>query len=451
MAGFSDDELSQRLNEKDWFVQAQRAAHHQDWYQVTQSLHYALAAPSSLDSQEVTHSVTLALQVLHHGDFHDRWQISQVFARLGAIAPAQISQIIQPLVAALSIPDDEDDDELSWFATRILGNLQHPDVLAALIDLLKTTDRDDLSQLAAEALAGFGAVAIAALREVLAIPAKRLLIVKTLGQIRSPDIIEPVLSVVTDANPLVRMAAIEALGGFRDRAITSVLVQALRDASSGVRQAAVTELGFRVDLLAELDLVLLIRPLLHDPSVSVCRQAAIALGRLGSEGAITTLVQVLQSSLTPASLQIEIIRTLGWVATPTALASLEAMIRTQRSVTPDVMRELIAALGRTQSISLRQQAAHCLVRLLQSDHPTARLMTIRQTIAQELGQLGDPNAIEPLLSLTAETDMGVKLHAIAALKKLDATTAHTRMQALVDDPATPDPLRHEMAIALQEW
>jgi len=51
--------------------------------------------------------------------------------------------------------------------------------------------------------------------------------------------------------------------------------------------------------------------------------------------------------------------------------------------------------------------------------------SVKQAIALSLGQLGDMQAIDPLIQLLADADAGVKLHVITALKQLAPQAAHS--------------------------
>jgi len=56
--------------------------------------------------------------------------------------------------------------------------------------------------------------------------------------------------------------------------------------------------------------------------------------------------------------------------------------------------------------------------MLKSSQPATQSPSVKQAIALSLGQLGDMQAIDPLIQLLADADAGVKLHVITALKQL---------------------------------
>ncbi|MBC6435781.1 HEAT repeat domain-containing protein, partial [Nostoc sp. HG1] len=76
------------------------------------------------------------------------------------------------------------------------------------------------------------------------------------------------------------------------------------------------------------------------------------------------------------------------------------------------------------------QAAEILLQILRSQHPATEIVSVKSAIALSLGQLGKMQAIEPLISLLADSNASVRLHAIAALKNLDREAAHQQLQKL---------------------
>ncbi|MGG6296144.1 HEAT repeat domain-containing protein [Leptolyngbya sp. AN02str] len=438
--------------------QAIASARMEDWYSVVQSLHQIVGSFNVTDAKAESSNVLadqdwvildLALRVLDDGDFQERWEVSRIFAALGEAFAEQMPCLTEPLIARLQNADA--DPELRWFAARILGELRHPTVLAALLQVIRESPRDELIEAAVTALSNYGAIAIAELAQLLHHPSTRLLATKTLAQIRSGDVVDPLLSVVSDADPSVRAAALSALSNFEDPRVVPLLMDALHDPSSRVRCTAVTDLSFWPDAVSHADLAGLIQPLLNDPDTTVCQQAAIALGRVGTTHAVKALQRALSLPYLALSVHVTVIRALGWIDTAAALQALSEYAAQPDTLPVEVLLELIAALGRVRKPSLTPDAAHCLINLLPKAATLPQPILIQQTIAQELGQLGEPVALEALLTLAAHPSMTLKLHALAALKKLDAASAYERLQSLVSDPAQPITVQQELAIAIQEW
>jgi HEAT repeat protein len=392
---------------------------------------------ASLNYTDLEQVLNLALDVLCAGDFQERWDVAKVFPKLGPIAIAPLIEILE---------DEDADLELRWFAARILGEFNHPTVISTLIDLLKTAEDEDLVAMAATALSNLGNSAVDALTSLLADPQTRFLATKSLSQIRRPEIIEPLLGVVHDSDASVRATAIEALSSFHDSRIPPVLLDALDDRAAVVRKEAAIGLGLRSDLREELDLLNRLKPLLYDFNIEVCRQAAIALGRLGTDEAATALFEVLKSPATPVPLQIDLARALGWVRTAKTLDYLQQALA-EASV--ESALEIIRVLGRFEESNLKRKATQILLNFLNSEHPTAREATIKQAVAQAWGQLGDVDAIDALVGLLADPEDSVKLHAIAALKNFPTT--HQKLEQLAADEQLLPALKEGVAIALAEW
>ena len=386
-----------------------------------------------------TKLLSWAMDVLEFGDFHQRWDVAKLLPKLGKSAYTSLMEILA---------DEDADEELRWFSVRILGNFNHPDVIAALVELLKTSVSVEEKAMAAAALAEIGASAVAAITELLAESDTRLLAVRSLSYIRHSETIAPLLSVVRDPQIEVRAAAIEALSSFHDSRIPPVLLNALEDLGASVRREAAIGLSFRPDLREELDLVNRLLPRLYDFNLDVCTAAAIALGRLGTDAAATGLFQVLHSSHTPA-VQIEIVRSLGRVGTENSLEYLRSSL--DRLASKTIWQEIVTVLGRIEQQQLKPLAAEILIELLKSHHPATENANVKQAIAMSLGQLGEIIAIDRLIQLLADTDAAVRLHAIAALKQLAPESVYHKLEQMTRDADLTPELQQGVAIALQEW
>jgi HEAT repeat protein len=412
-----------------------------------------------LETNAQTASLATVLAALRGGDFQTRWEAAKAIPSFGEAA-------IEPLLELLSLDqesnptDDEDDWELLWFVARILGQFKHPVAISALIEILLSADDAEIVAMAATTLATIGSAAVPPLTELLSRPSSRLIAVQALAQVQHPSVIPPLFSVVDDQIPEVRAAAIEALSHFHSPAITAVLIAALQDPHRNVRRAAVIALGIQADQGASAELVQHLSPLLWDLHPEVCRQAAIALGRVGTEAAIAILDRVLQSAHTPIDLQIEVVRALAWIGSAMALEPLKhyllqtAQLQTAQSSPPQsdaLEQEMIAVLGRVESAEARQMAVQILLDLLHTRHPTAQTPQGKQQIALSLGQLQDASAIDALIHLLSDADASVRLHAIAGLKQLAAHGAHERLQTLLATDGIPTELKTGIETALQEW
>lgn len=434
--------IVQKLSYSEILEQAQSAASQQDWGQLSQSLQQLLSNEQLSETERslfcnpniTTVLLDLAMQMLGAGNFQERWEIGKLFPNFGTDA-------IAPLIELLR--DEETELEAQWFAVRILGSFKHPQVIDALIELLKTSQSEELNSMAVSVLASMGKTAIPMLEPLLEISSTRLLAVQALGQIRRSETVPLFMRVIRDSNAHVRAIAIEALSSFHAPEIVTVLIDALQDPVAQVRLAAVTGLGFCQDCP---NLVTYLRPMLLDLNLEVCQQAAISLGRLGTPEAATVLYEVLQSPHTPKNLGIELVRALGWMKLPESLNYLEdALI--QLSLPEIVQLEVIQSLGRIDSSTLKFQATAILLNVL----PLLRSVATRQAIALSLGQLGNVEALNSLIVLLADTEDSVRFHAISALKTLNAELAHQHLERLAKIEPEESKLGQGIAIALREW
>ena len=423
--------------------QAQTAAYQADWALLNQHLQHLLSGDYSSCSSDADLSallLNLALQSLESGDFQDRWDVAKLFPSFGVAAIAPLLDLLQ---------DQDADSETQWFAIRILSSFNYPSVVTALVDLLKTPTNEDLNEMAVTTLAAMGSGAIEILTQLLDQDNTRRLATQTLSQIRHPATVPLLINVVHDQDAQVRSTAIEALSSFHTPDITKILIQALKDPVTTVRRAAVIGLGFRTAKVTELDLVSHLRPLLLDLNLEVCKQTAIALGRLSTPAATTILFQTLQSLNTPETLAIELVRALGWVGTSDALHYLQrSLIQLPLA---SVCQEILVVLGRVDHPDQKRQATQILLDLLQQDSTFAQSTSARQAIALALGQLGDPAALNPLINLLADPHVSVRFHVISALKTLAPESACQRLEQLFQSESSGSELGRGVAIALKEW
>lgn len=424
-------------------VQAQVAHDAADWSLLIQYLQKLILKKDSTNPDIVKHReqmLELALSILEFGDFQQRWEITKIFIQLGNIA-------IPPLIEILE--DEDAEEEVRWYAARILSEFKHPDTIAPLVQLLKSSDSQELKAMAATALGEMDTLAIAALAELLSDDDTRLLAVRSLSYIRRTETIPPLLNVVQDPQATVRAAAIATLSSFHDERVPPLLVKALDDFATPVRLAAVQGLGFRSDLCETLDLVAQLQPRLYDLSEDVACAAAVALARMGGENAAKYLFEVLISPNQSIKLQLETIRSLSWLETVSSLEYLQQALNQSTSET--LWHEIVTVLGRVQKPQLTLIATEILLEMLRSPHPATEIANIKSAIALSLGQLGQMLAIEPLIELLADPNKSVRLHAIAALKNLAPEVAYQQLQQLANNTTITPDLQQGIAIALTEW
>ena len=388
------------------------AAHQQDWLSVSNYLKLLPQTKSPnqgtlfiLQPQDWQVAYNLALAMLIEADFQHKWAISKIMPWFG-------KDIVPSLTALLQ--DENTEADVRWFICHILGNFPTKQAIVALVQLLRQTIDPELIEIAGKTLTKIGDDAIEALEDLLTQPQYRLLAVQSLSYIRTAKTIEPLLKITEAPEPELRAIAIEALGSFHDSRIPPVLVAALQDKASKVRQQAAIALGFRPDLDDELNLVSHLSILLSDFNLEVCRQGAVSLGRMKRESASEALFKTLQSQTTPVSLKLDTVKALGWSEISAAIGYLGQALA---SATAPVEREIVTILGRTSLPELKLQATHVLLDFWR-DRDRQLTPQLRQVLATSLGELGCNEARTTLELLAQDSDRKVKLHALAALKKI---------------------------------
>lgn len=199
-------------------------------------------------------------------------------------------------------------------AAKALGLVRHADAIAPLIPLLQ----DKVKAVREEAAAGLAAIGDPAIPSLVTALRHeewlvRLHAVEGLGKTRSPQAVEPLLSVLfNDHDSAVREDAVRALGALRDPKAVEYLLIAMRE--PGLRTLAVEALGQIGDTRAVPVLIEVLtgtRPPEATRAVAGCGDqwneefitqsaAARALGMIGDEAAIPSLVDALDPTYTRA-------------------------------------------------------------------------------------------------------------------------------------------------------
>ncbi|MEM1311773.1 MAG: HEAT repeat domain-containing protein, partial [Cyanobacteria bacterium P01_H01_bin.153] len=313
--------------------------------------------------------------------------------------------------------------EVRWFAARAIGQFEHPDALKALMQFVQQTQEAELVAIAAEGLSQFGERGVNTLVQLLKQPAHRLTAVQALASIQHPSVFMPLMAVAQSAqnDPTVRATALIALSNFRHPQVDSLLLKLIKEPNVAVRREAIAHLGLRPHLLEHVDLVSLLLPGLWDSCPEINQATAIALGRLGTETAVTALAQVLSTPYTSESLQLSIIHSLGWIEREPAL---ETLLDLLKQLPIMLQTEIVETISRFQTPYLRQRAGAGLYEWLKNgDWETATSLTpqqcqLRAAIALALGNLQYQPAASVLRQLQATGDPQTRLYAEAALRQL---------------------------------
>jgi HEAT repeat protein len=397
------------------------------------------------------HTLESALTALKNGDFQARWDISKEIPVFG-------EQAVCPLVELLD--NAETDEELTWFVVKILGTFQRPEAVMALIERLDPSQPEDLSEIAAQMLAGMGADVLDSLALLLDDPMRQTLAIRAIVQVNHPNAV-PLLQRAWSQmlwTPVaeLRELILEALGQFQDAVaqesiILPIFLQGLQDESSAVRKVAIAGLSSHKGSTSKEYLVEQLLPCLQDQVLEVVDQAARALGRLATDTAASALAEKCCDLETPSALRQTLIQALGWIDSKCALSELMRIWQElSRYPVPSepLLKEVLVSLSRT--VTFPSEAAQKIVSLLRSPTLQASLL-LKTTAASSLGRLADEKTLENLIELLADPDYTLQLHVIAALKQISPECSYQSIRRYLEDPSTPADLAAGLAIALQEW
>jgi HEAT repeat protein len=394
-----------------------------------------------------------ALTTLRNGDFQTRWDIAKEIPRFGEPA-------VLPLVALLN--DADADEELTWFVVRILGSFQSPEAVLTLIERLDPSQPEELSEIAAQMLAGMGTDVLDSLASLLEDPLRQQLAIKAIAQVEHLKAVplllnawSQILQAPQGKASELREVILEALDKFQDSddsdpIILPIFLQGLQDESPRVRKVAIAGLSARRGA-SKAYLGEQVIPSLQDPVLEVADQAARTLGGLATDTAAIALTEKCCRLETPATLQRTLIQGLGWIGSSHALKGLVQIWQqlSQSSIPPELLlKEVLTSLSRTTAEP--SEAAQTIVLLLRSPILQASI-PLKSAAAFSLGRLGDQATLNSLVELLAEPNYALQLHVIAALKQISSEQARQEIQRRSEDPSTPSQLVAGLAIALQEW
>ena len=228
-----------------------------------------------------------------------------------------------------------------------------------------------------------------------------------------PDGVEVLLDLLTTSNTVTER-----------RGVFNALIQALKDGKEGQDQL-VHMLGHPqwfvvrnvADLVGELALEAavpaLTKQLDHDDE-RVRRQVALALAKIGTRSAAEPLRRALRDSSADVRRQ----AALGVGGRKASALAMPLVVALEEEKDPDVVRELIFALGRIGS----PDAVQALIKLAQ---PSGKLFNrkpsaLRVTAVEALRVAGTPAAIGTLQSFAADGDKQVRAAVQQALTELNA-------------------------------
>ncbi|HEY9827939.1 MAG TPA: HEAT repeat domain-containing protein [Stenomitos sp.] len=390
-------------------------------------------------------SLASILQALKQGDFQSRWEIAKQAEHWDA------AMAVPLLVQVLDDPNT--DIELQWFIAKILGVFSSADAALVLSQLLERSGDEEVRLMAAQSLSRFGAQAIEPLQSYLHDPQRQATALRALGLIEHPEVVPLLVEAAQTGTSQLRICALEALEKFQSPEILPLLVATLAHPDPMLRKTAISGLATRIEEGNRDALAKHFIPLLEDDNEWVADQAARALGRIATDSCTTALVDKCTNQATASSLQRTLIQCLGWIHSEAAIGGLER-IGTLQMQNPDLpellLQDVIASFASAAGTTVQTLAGQVLINWVKSDAFAARPL-LRSRAILALGQLLMPTQIPDLIDLLADSDYGVQLHVIAALKQLSPQMAYTAIQERLKADSTNAQLAQGLAIAVQEW
>ena len=246
---------------------------------------------------------------------------SEAAAELGRI---KYTQAVEPLIAALKDPNDV----VRISVTFALGEIADRRANGPLLATLRDDPVWEVQEAASAALVNIRLPdeTVGPLTE--ALGAKgftggslyRLYAVETLGELRDPRAVQPLIAaVLRDRDPRVREAAALALGKIKDPRAVDALMAALQEDFPGCRIRAANSLG---EIKEPRSIETLCTSLKRDIDPDVRRNAAIALRKIGDAGAVPALIDALKDK--EWTVRKEAARSLGEIKDNRAMEPLKA-------------------------------------------------------------------------------------------------------------------------------
>jgi HEAT repeat protein len=321
-------------------------------------------------------------------------------------------------------------------AARGLGRLKDASSVEALVVLLGDSDAAT-SQAAIEALVTIGEAAVpplcTALEHTLSKPHRRAVIL-TLGGLRDPRGVIPLLNNLSSSYYVVRRATVRALSAYGDAVVDELLsmVESSEVPIAALLDEALSQQNKRLRLravraLGEIKSAAAIKPLhalMQGSDIDVAETtqealsqigsaawsrhgAAIALGNIGNRAAVPALIQALGDPAEYA--RTEVVRALGKLADPRSVERLIEVLRHDEDAI--VRRGTVAALRRHW---VRGRGITKAFRAALSDTS----WEVRAKAARALGRIDDEASVEPLLAMLEDSSYTVRTSAENALANL---------------------------------
>ncbi|NJN24032.1 MAG: HEAT repeat domain-containing protein [Acaryochloridaceae cyanobacterium RL_2_7] len=248
--------------------------------------HSSFVVPRQLDSGNSL--LEASLIQLYSGDFNARWQAAKSLKTLGEIAHPALMKLAE---------DTQAEPDVLCFVVEILGANPSPEILLALVRLLKETTSEDVQESIILTLAKQGPSCIEALLPYGKQPSLQKVVLKALIQINHPATLPGLISFTVHHDPNLRAIALEGLGQFHNPEILALLQQGLEDESANVRATCSKAMGLRLEHEKSPQVIESLIPLLDDLDPKVRSITAKSLGRMNHPQSIVGTLDLLHSTV----------------------------------------------------------------------------------------------------------------------------------------------------------
>ncbi|HET6977147.1 MAG TPA: sister chromatid cohesion protein PDS5 [Pyrinomonadaceae bacterium] len=347
------------------------------------------------------------------------------------------------------------------------------DTLSPLLKLLEGSD-PDLRMQAALALGDQGDVrAVEGLLKALTDEDAnvRYHAIEALGKLKAADAVDALAEIVESKDFFVAFAALEALARIGDARVAPRMAPLLED--DLLREPTINLLGQLGDDSAVIPLTALLNTptapadLIADALVALSERYEEQFGEgayisdlTSSEVSATGIQNLLDALETPERQNLRSIALiLGWLkrsGVDRALTRLMGRVDLRDEIIEALVRhgsatvELLIPQLRAEDLEVRRSAVVALGRLGDSRATPMLVETLAEEtlaidVANALGQIGDPQALDGLLNLFSDKDASVRQAAVNALNSLALSSMSERIIPLLDDP---DPNVRESAVKI---
>ena len=314
-----------------------------------------------------------------------------------------------------------DDEMLSWNAFYALNELESPDAIEPLLDILRNSENKRLRRGAAYSLGYCNSPEVinALIKALKNDEVVRVAAADSLGRIGAKEAVPALIDALQHPNPDLRRTICVGLGKIGTEKCVTALIETLNDENDEVKYEAMTAL-----LKIGSSAVPMLINALKSGKRPIRSGASYVLGKIGSKEAISELFGVMLNTENDISIRSTAATGLGQNGYRDAAPVLiEAM-----SLSDTVIRELSAyLLGKLNS---RESIPTLIVAL--SDIDT----DVRYKSAIALVKLGSRESVPVLIDMLSDKDDYIREDAIESLRLLGAIEAVPALQKIVENDSS---------------